>query len=169
VFFQTLADFENWFDVESEKVKLEGVVSQTGPFIRPTAEPGKPPWSVKWLIFFKGKYLRLNENYYPKSSRSGGGAYRAHFSFHYGNIPPKTGEGSLTWQGEEQVDFRVDLDARIGPHIHFKGENHLPQSRVSGLQIDDQTMFTFINKIQDHRKSGTPIETIFGFKVEPEK
>jgi len=168
VFFQTLADFENWFDVESEKVKLEGVVGQTGPFIRPTAGPGKPPWSVKWLIFFKDKYLRLNENYYPKPLRSGGGALRAHFSFHYGDTPPKR-NGSLIWQGEEQVDFRIDLDVRIGPHIHFKGENHLPQSRVSGLRIADQTMFTFINNIQGHRKLGTPIETVFGFKVEPVK
>jgi hypothetical protein len=169
VYFKTLADFENWFDVESEKVNLEEGVNQTGPFLRPTAEPGEPPWSVKWLIFFKNtKYLRLNESYYRKSSRSGGGAYRAHFSFHYGNIPPRQrGSGSLKWNKEEQVDIRIDLDARFGPHIHFDGDDHIPQSRVAGLQIGDQTMFTFIDRIQQHRKSGAAIEEVFGFKVEP--
>jgi hypothetical protein len=169
VFFQNLAEFENWFDVESDKVNLEKGTNQTGPFVRPTAEPGEAPWSVKWLIFFNDKkYLRLNENYYRRSVRSGGGAYRSHFSFHYGNIPPKR-ESHLSWQKEEQVDLRFDLDSCFGLHIHFKGDNHIPQLRVAGLQIENQTMFTFINGIQEHRKSGAAVETVFGFKVEPVK
>ena len=169
MYFPTLADFETWFDVESDKVKLDDMVNQTGPFVRPTVEPGEPPWSVKWLLFFKDdKYLRLNENYYRRSSHSGGGAHRAQFSFHYGNIPPKR-YGSLAWQKEEQVDLRFDLDGRIGPHIHFNGEDHILQSRVSGIQVTDQTMFTFIEGIRMHRQSGAPLETVFGFKVNPIK
>jgi hypothetical protein len=166
--FSTLDAFEKWFDEEYDKVDLEQGARELGPLVRPTVEPGEPPWKLEWCIVFQdGKYIRVAETYEIESRYRGGGAYRTDFSFHYGNFPAGQNRGGWpVWRAENQFDIRIDHDPARKFHIHFNGENHIPQSRVKGMDISLQSVIAFVMSIHEHRRTGKPLDEVFGFTVE---
>lgn len=165
--FATFAEFDTWLITEHNKVKLEEGALELGPRYGPTAEPGVPPWKLEWCIkFHDGKYILAVENYYAEKKRLGGAGYRKYFSFHYGEWPAlQDTDGWPKWRDEKQFDLRIDEDQGRGPHIHFNGNSHIPQDRVHGLEISKQSMFDFVSLIHEHRRSGKPLNEVFGFTV----
>jgi hypothetical protein len=167
VHFSSFADFEDWFIGQYDAITIEEGATQRGPFYAPTVDPNEPPWQSEWIIeFSNGKYVRAVETYYRRKQRDGGGGTRTHFSFHYGDTPASDPSGNLMWNNTSQLDIRIDRCSRKGSHIHFAGEDHIPQARVTGMAIDSQDSFTFVNAIQQHRRTGRTLKDVFGFTVE---
>jgi hypothetical protein len=166
VYFATWTQFVKWFTAEYDKCDLEEGATECGPYLGPTADPGMPPWKAEWFILYPDShYIRATENYYAKPRADGGGGYRKHFSFHYGPTPPLDANGTPQWRLDNACDLRIDCDRR-GPHLHYGGQDHIPQSRIGGMQISDQGMFDFVRKIQEQRNSHASAEETFGFRVE---
>jgi hypothetical protein len=106
------------------------------------------------------------ENWYRRGSNLGGGGYRNAFSFHYGPAnPSKDSEGIPLHSEAHPAIIRIDQDDRIGPHIHYGGEDHIPQARVRNLRISDVDPFQFIRAVVEHRQSGERFDKILGFMV----
>jgi hypothetical protein len=65
---------------------------------------------------------------------------------------------------------RNSLTGGLGPpyndHIHFAGEDHVPQSRVKGLVIVELDVFRFVEAVISHRTTSQPIDNCLGFKLE---
>jgi hypothetical protein len=141
--------------------------NRKGPFYNPPAKGTKAPWRVEWLIFFSdNKYIRICENYNAAPKAQGGEGVRAHLSYHYGDVPQRrTPQGLPLWGLDEPTDLRMDLDSDRGPHLHYAGENHIPQTRVDGLDISRFDLFTFVAGIFEHRANGKPLNEVFGFKI----
>jgi len=166
VYFSTWTEFVEWFTAGYKHCVLEEGATECGPFLAPTADPGMPPWKAEWFVIFcDGNYIRATENYYAKARAQGGGGYRQHFSFHYGPTPPFSANGIPEWRLEKTYHLRIDCDRR-GPHLHYKGEDHIPQSRIVGMKIIDQGIFDFVCKIQEQRKAKVSVEDSLGFRVE---
>jgi hypothetical protein len=65
---------------------------------------------------------------------------------------------------DKRFCLRIDLDTRIGFHIHYMKENHIPASRITGLD-PSITPSKFIKAVESHRASRKPFDEILGFKV----
>jgi hypothetical protein len=110
--------------------------------------------------------LCIAEHWYKRKSGLGGAGYRNGFSFHYGPANPQVDdEGVPLRSNSYPAIIRIDQDDRIGPHLHFHGENHIPQERVQSLRISDVDMFDFIQAVLTHRKNGESFDKIMKFKV----
>ncbi len=48
-------------------------------------------------------------------------------------------------------------------------QDHIPETRLTGLDFDSIDPFRFIRAVEEHRKSLRPLHEILGFKVEPAK
>jgi hypothetical protein len=166
--YATLDSFENWFNVEHGKVQLENGAHEIGPIVRPTVDPALPPWKVKWcIIFLDRKYIRATETYAAEPKWKGRAGYRTDFSFHYGDCPTRTtSDGWPDHRDQHQCDIRFDHDPARKYHLHFNGENHIPESRVHGCEISTLNIFQFVLSIQEHRRSAKPLNNVFGFTVE---
>jgi hypothetical protein len=126
---------------------------------------------MDWAVFFPdGMHAKLQERWYPVGRRLAGRVlkgYREHFSFHYG--PTNAHRDSEGFPVRDKVGhpaiIRIDRD-KYGPHIHFHDEaDHIPQSRVAGMIIDDADMFDFVRAVLEFRRSGRGFDDIMGFTV----
>jgi hypothetical protein len=160
-------EYAAWLAEQVDSTVLEQGCVQIGPFATETVTPNKPPWQMEWTILFEdGLYLRVVENWYRRGSNLGGGGYRNAFSFHYGPAnPSKDSEGIPLHSEAHPAIIRIDQDDRIGPHIHYGGEDHIPQARVRNLRISDVDPFQFIRAVVEHRQSGERFDKILGFMV----
>lgn len=61
--------------------------------------------------------------------------------------------------------LRIDIDQKSRRHAHYGGENHIPESRLSGLDFDKITPFDFIRAVEQHRLTLKPLPEILGFEV----
>jgi hypothetical protein len=146
------------------------VIKEFGPAVQPTKTPGRPPWILRWSILFgDSMYIRTSELFDPVGARANPlSGKRVQFSFHYGPTPKRT--DSRGWPKMDPKSggtvLRVDLAPPYNDHIHFAGEDHVPQSRVKGLVIVDLDVFRFIEAVFAHRKTSRTIDTCLGFKLE---
>lgn len=60
--------------------------------------------------------------------------------------------------------FRVDCD-RHGPHLHFAGEDHIPQARVMNLRVSDVEPFGFARAVLKHRSTKNGFDKVLNFRV----
>ena len=128
----------------------------------------KPPWNFDWCIRFSdGKHIKLKERWFPRPLKLGGIGYRRFFAFHYGELNPASDPQGFPLK--DSVNFppiiRIDHDA-WGPHLHYKGEDHIQQSRVRGFHISNADLFAFIEAVHRHRK-GEEFDQILNFTVTP--
>jgi hypothetical protein len=123
---------------------------------------------MEWTVLFDdGFYLRLVENWYRRSASFGGGGIRKAFSFHYGPTnPDKDDEGVPLYSDKYPAIIRIDEDTDSrGPHLHYNGEDHVPQARVQNLRISDADPFQFIKTVIEHRRSHQRFDRIMRFTV----
>jgi hypothetical protein len=159
-------DYVNWLQREYEQISLEPNCIEIGPFYE--ASPGdRPPWKLDWCIRFSDqKYLKIKERWLPRAARLGGGGFRHHFAFHYGDANPLCDLEGIPIQDNKRFAtiIRIDNDP-YGPHIHFRGEDHIKQPRVIGLVISDADPFSFFRAVAAHRTTGQDFDEILQFKV----
>jgi hypothetical protein len=164
-----LTEYEAWFQGECNNLALESGFSVVGPFLDASGDPASPPWQLDFAIIYPdGMYIRIVENYRELPKRDGGGGCLQYFSYHYG---PCTKERDKYGFPEPLKDFelRIDLDPWSLRHIHYAGENHIPEVRLPGLDFNKINPFEFIRAVEEHRKGLKPMHEILGFKVEPAK
>jgi hypothetical protein len=120
------------------------------------------------VCFPDGKHIKIKESWWPRPIRHGGRGYRKHFAFHYGELNPLSDVDGfpLPDNGKFPPIIRIDDDA-YGPHLHYNGEDHIPQSRVKGLYISSTDIFEFVRAVQRHRETGETFDTIMKFTVTP--
>jgi len=164
-------DYSRWLSQEHSKaiLDLQPADVEVGPYFDCTVLPNKPPWQLNWAIKFPdGKFLRVTENWFrrkvPGSIAAVVGS-REHFSFHYGLANPLCdADGLPIRSGAFPAIFRIDCD-KHGPHLHFMGEDHIPQSRVKNFRILDSDPFQFFRAVLSHRAIGDGFDSILGFQV----
>ena len=67
------------------------------------------------------------------------------------------------------IPRRIDIDLKSKRHAHFAGENHIPESRLLGLDFDKITPFDFIRAVEKHRQTQKPLPELLGFEVSATK
>jgi len=144
--------------------------TEAGPFIDSTAVLNKPPWKMEWAIIFDadGTYLRVTETWWrrkpPYLLNTG---IREHFSFQYGVAGPlRDLHGIPVRDYSFQTFIRVDCDTH-GPHLHYRGEDHIQQNRVDGFRIASADPFNFVRAILRHKQTGESLATILNFTIRP--
>lgn len=70
---------------------------------------------------------------------------------------------------QNNATFELTVIPTGGRTFTTKGVDHIPQSRVAGMEIEKQEMFDFVSKIQEHRRSKKTLQEIFAFTVEGTK
>lgn len=149
---------------------LEPGFTLVGPFTDALGSPDGPPWQSDLAIIYPDDmYIRVVERYRQLSKREGGGGCLDEFSYHYG--PCKKARDTAGFPNfSKKFELRVDIDH--GPykrHIHYQREDHIPESRVVGLDFLNIDPFKFIRAVEKHRKESKPMHEILGFTVEPPK
>ena len=164
-------DYSRWLSAEHSKAMLELHYDdvQAGPYLDCTIIPNKPPWQLNWAVKFSdGKFLRITENWFRRrihGSVAGVFGAREHFSFHYGPANPLCDADGLPIRSVAfPAIFRIDCD-RHGPHLHYLGQDHIPQSRVKNFRILETDPFHFFRAVLSHRATGDGFDSIFGFQV----
>lgn len=140
-----------------------------GPFTQGTIDPARAPWMLRWWLLFKDNlHIRTTELFERTGNRNiPDEAKRAQFSFHYGPTPVRRDKnGWPRMDRDSPTIIRIDLAPDYADHIHYAGEDHVPQSRVKGMTILDLDPFQFVEGILRHRRSGESIDKCFGFTVE---
>jgi hypothetical protein len=163
------AEYERWFDRFHSRITISADEVELGPYITPTRPPKPPPWQLRWAILFSdATHLFITENWWPCPAPHQSLGYRKHFAFHYGMTGVLRDE--LGFPDREETGYgtilRIDVD-RHCPHIHFKGEDHIQQHRVKGLDIQKTDPFLFVSAVREHKQTGKPLEEILRFEVEP--
>jgi hypothetical protein len=162
-----LAEYEAWFEGECDKLVLEPGFIAVGPFLSALGDPDAPPWDSDFgIIYPNGMYIRVAEYYRSLPKRCGGGGCLESFSYHYGpctSVRDKEGFPRFS----KKFELRIDVDRQYKRHIHYMGENHIPEARLPGLDFNSIDPFAFIRAVELHRKSSKPLHEILGFKVVP--
>jgi hypothetical protein len=160
-----------WLRQEHSKavLELEPHCVEAGPYLQCTIAPNKPPWQLLWVVkFADGNFLQITENWFRRRGRAigpGGVGYREHFSFHYGPANPLCDADGVPLRSKAYpAIFRIDCD-RFGPHLHFMGEDHVPQDRVKNFRISDAEPFEFFRSVLTHRATGKGFDSILQFQV----
>jgi hypothetical protein len=160
-------EYEKWLLEQASCIPLEEGCTSIGPFATPTLV-NQAPWEMDWTVLFTDShYLRVKEHWYRRGVHLGGVGYRRTFSFHYGPTNPDRDEDGIPLpSGEYPAIIRIDEDDDWrGPHMHFCGENHIPQTRVKGLPITRLDPFEFIRAVIKQRRTNAGFDNILGFKV----
>ena len=165
--------YEAWLRSESNKIAAEPGETVVGG-VNPLGNPDAPPWFVDIAIIFQGNmYIRVQEYYRPLPKASGGGGCLETFTYHYGpctNTRDADGFPKYSARYELRIDrHTLDGQPRIN-HAHYMKEDHIPESRLLGLDFSQMDPFKFIKAVQEHRQSpAKPLHEILGFKVVPTK
>jgi hypothetical protein len=167
-------DYEKWLHEQYAKIVLgpqavkAGSYVEAGPYCDPTILPNEPPWKMEWaVIFADGMSLRVTENWFKRKPMARGFGFRQHFSFHYGPANPTCDPHGIPIRSDAYpAIIRVDCD-RHGPHLHYQGDDHIPQSRVKKFRISDAEPFAFVRAVLEHRATGSEFHKILKFEVIP--
>jgi hypothetical protein len=166
-------DYVTWLKTQRSLITFEPGCTHIGPLYGATALPDSPPWKMDWAVLFPNdnKFAYVYERWIQIPGRLAGIGnlgYRQHFSFHYGPANPR--RDKLGIPKRDGVHYpptiRIDLD-KYNPHIHFRGEDHLQQTRIVGMAIANSDPFTFMKAVIEHRKAHADFDTILKFEVIP--
>jgi hypothetical protein len=158
-------EYVAWFDGEHKGLTFESGCTQVGPLFVPTPI-SKPPWKLDWCVRFSdGMHIKVKERWWPRPIKFGGRGYRKHFAFHYGEANPLSDADGFPLRDDKYRSIiRLDHDP-YGPHLHFGGEDHVFQTRVSGFDISNADLFEFVRAVQLHRETGEMFDKILKFTV----
>jgi hypothetical protein len=162
------AEYDRWFWEQAGGFFFEQGCVPIGPYVTPTVAPNKPPWKAEWTVLFEdGFYFRVVENWFRRRTALGGRGERKAFSFHYGPTnPAKNDEGVPLYSDKYPALIRIDRDTDDrDSHMHYGGENHIPQARVQNLRISNVDPFWFIRAVIEHRRSQDSFDKIMRFTV----
>jgi len=158
-----LAEYEAWFESECNKLTLDPGFSVVGPFIAPRGIPGFPPWHSDFAIIYPDHmYIRVAEYYEESSQLYRICGYRRYFAYHYGKCSDQRDEDGFPCR-IKAVNLRIEQDNKNGCHAHHLNPNHIPQSRLPGLDFDRIDPFEFIRAVDEHRRPLRPLHEILGF------
>jgi hypothetical protein len=161
-------EYDHWFLEQAEGFIWDASCEHIGPYVTPTVTPDRPPWKAEWTVLFgDGFYFRVVENWYRRSANLGGRGVRKAFSFHYGPTNPvRDDEGTPLYSDDYQAIIRIDLDTDgRSAHLHYDGDDHIPQMRVQNLRISEVDPFRFIRAVVEHRSNHQSFDKIMGFTV----
>lgn len=163
-----LVEYKAWFERGCDGITLEPGFTLIGPDLIEMGD--SPPWSLDFAIMYTdGMYVRIGETYRALPRREGGGGRLQHCSYHYGRHSGGFKANGYPAFGNE-CEIRIDIDPIHQRHIHYRGEDHIPEARVSGLDFDSIDPFKFILAIEVYRKTTLkPLHEILGFTVEPQR
>ncbi len=109
------------------------------------------------------KYLRIWEWYVRRPGLQD--SYRKRFAHHYGQITAQDSDGTPERKPTDPVDIRIDNKNDV-PHMHYGApQPHHQQANVQGLELQNITMFNFVNGVLRHRSTGRTIKKIFHFRI----
>jgi len=155
-------EFRKSFESELARLKLPGDCKQ----LEPTWEVILPPlsWSVTLILQFSNdKYVRVWENH----DRFAGlqDSRRIQWAYHYGDVVATNTQGDpVVKSPDDPLEIRIDTCS--GLHMHYRARNpHYEQKNVVGLDLKSINSFNFIKRILKHRKTATPLDKVFGFKL----
>ena len=132
----------------------------------PVPRTDSPPWGLEFAILYSdGMYIRIGEYYRELSRIEGGGGSLKYFAYHYGPYAGPLGPEGFPVM-TKQVELRIDVDERHKRHAHYGGEDHIPESRLKGLNFETIDPFQFIGAVEEHRQHKRPLHEILGFVVE---
>jgi hypothetical protein len=157
------------FTQNYSKFKLPKGATECGPFLRPTIHPNLPPWKLFWCIIYPDQqYIRIVEYYDVDTVLSRKGGVRVQFCFHYGPLAKGRDKKYGCPKIHKKTHIRFDLSTdQYVDHLHYLGEDHIPQDRMVGCKILDMEPFRFIQGIEAHRNSHKPLSLheCFGFEI----
>jgi hypothetical protein len=159
-------EYEARLQAECDQIQLEPGCSVTGPFVNFTEHPDLPPWTFELYIFFSdGAYVRIWEMFGRIAGNRTQGQ-RLQSSYHYGPVPARCdSQGLPLWSSSDPRVIRIDRDDWHGPHMHYGGEDHIPQNRVDNMVIEDMTLTVFLTAVLEHRASQRPLNEILRFRI----
>ena len=130
------------------------------------SSPNVPPWLLDWAIVFPTHtHIRVTEYFVPQAHPNHGLAIRKHFCYHYGPTTDVDHKAMPETKDNAQTIIRIDQD-RFGPHIHYKGQDHVEQNRIAGnFIIQEAEVFEFIEAIRKHQESGASFEELLSFTL----
>jgi hypothetical protein len=166
--YKNYAEFKASFKEEYDNFVLPADCAESGPEMGPTLSgPPRAPWKLQWwLIFNDSRFISCAEYYEPRSGNAEIG-YLTQFSYHYGVHPRRTDlKGRPKHSTTAGTILRIDWAPDYKDHIHFRGVDHIAQRSLSGnFVILEMTMFDFVNRIIEHRRTNNPLDECFGFEV----
>jgi hypothetical protein len=156
------------FYEKKRALKLQNVASEL--LLLDPNNPGKdaPPWRLDWCVFFNnGMHFRIKERYSPLPHPNMFFGQRETFSYQYGPTTTKDPRGWPRTLDDKETVIRIDVDRDNGPHLNFKGSNHIPQNDIQGkLVISELQLFDFVDAVHTHRLSREiSFEEILEFQV----
>jgi hypothetical protein len=163
-----LDEYEAWFQSDCKKVALEPGFTIVWPGISAGRDP-LPPWRVDLgIIYLDQMYIRIVENYRELSRGEGGRGRLDAFSYHYGPCSDERDDEGFPPAIDDCV-IRIDIDVVSNRHIHYQGEDHIPEHRILGLNFDQVCPSMFISAVEQYRQTSKPLHEILKFRVVPAK
>jgi len=170
-----LRNFTERYDAILPDLLKDGALEfNGGPILGPVAHkyPRSAPWRCDWgAMFPDGMYFRVKETFDRVKTPFAGLGMRVHFSFHYGLAHTRLVRGfpeinPRAIPSPPVADLRIDMEVNKAPHIHVHSPEHIWQDSVSGFDIQEADMFSFLEAVRNHRDNRTiPLVDLLGIKV----
>lgn len=151
------------FDEKFGKLKLPPDCIVQEPFW----EISRPPhfWQVEMFLRFSDEtHIRIWEHY----GKFGGLqlSRRQQWAYHYGPTTKKDSRGEVL-RGEPTDPLFIRIDTCDGLHLHFNARDpHYAQEHVKGVTLEVVDWRSFINSVLKSRRTGKPLDEVFGFTLE---
>jgi hypothetical protein len=140
-------------------------IEEVGPYLDPTVKDGHDvPWLLEWAFVFPGGFHWKVTEYYSKRAGKEKGI-KANSSFHYGKTSRHRDPYNFPEHLKSGCVIRIDDSEKDGPHLHYQGIDHIPQTKVDGLDIQRFDLFDFIRAVHVHRERKVPFHELLRFKV----
>jgi hypothetical protein len=157
-----LFEFGRNFDAELKRLKLP----QEAKLQEPEIESTLPPlmWQVEFFISFQdGLCIAIWESWDKFAGLQD--SRRIQWSYHYGAAARDSSGRLLQSEPDSPVTIRIDTCGGK-EHLHYLArEPHYSPSSVLGLDLESVDCWQFIKGVLRHRKTGKPVDQVFGFKI----
>ncbi len=155
--------YKRWFEAGHDAVTLPvDCIEPADPVLRYS---NQYTWETEWFLIFTNpqSHIRIKENFARRT-----GLYlsrRINFAYHYGPTVRTGLSGMPDGIPSDPVFVRIDNAGRPA-HLHHEGNpsDHIPQSRVAGLVLDDVDLFEFVKAAFRHRTSGKIAQEL-GYRI----
>jgi hypothetical protein len=156
--------YERWFEKRHDALTLPvDCIEPVDPILKYTSQY---TWEMEWILIFTDprSYVRIRELFAKRAGLSF--SRRLKFSYHYGPLIRTAADGLPEWESSDPVFVRIDNSNRP-PHLHQEADvtDHIPQSRIARLILDQIDLFDFVKAAIRHRKSGRSIAVELGYEI----
>jgi hypothetical protein len=156
--------YKRWFEAgHGALVRPVDCAERDGPVL---TYSNQYTWEVEWLLIFANphSYVRIRELFAKRAGLQL--SRRVQFAYHYGPIVKTDSQGVPERDPADPVFVRIDNSSRP-THLHQQSDptDHIPQSRIAGLVLEDVDLFDFVKSAFRHRQSGKPIAKELGYRI----